>query len=561
MVAVAPRPDLKLRVGTRGSPLALRQTDRVIEQLLAVAPAVSCEVRVIRTAGDRHPEAAINELSADGVFVRTLEEALLAGHIDLAVHSLKDLPGALLPGLVLAAYLERGDPADAFVSLIADSVEGLPPGARVGTGSPRRRALLLERRPDLQVVPIRGNVDTRLRKLREGQYDALVLALAGLQRLGLEHLMRARLAPDLFVPAPGQGTLTVEVRQDRADVLDLVRQIDHTATRAAADAERAFLITLAGGCLMPAGVFAAPHGAGLRVVAVLADLDCTHLRREEREGAVDAAPTLGAELARSLMARAGRGAIRPLAGLTVVVTRPRAQAGELVAALVEAGARTFAVPAIEVLPPPDWSPLDLALDRLDRYRWVTVTSVNGAHALVARAQLHGRISALSAVAVAAVGHATAAALRSAGVAVALVPEVQRAEGLAEALTDLEGSRVLVVRGDRGREILSQRLRGRGVRVDEAIAYRTVAVAPPAVEAVLGEAVVDWLVLASGSAATAVAAWPPEWRSRLQAARVACLGPETAVAAVAAGWHVAVTAAKPDAAALVHALATAAPHEP
>jgi hydroxymethylbilane synthase len=545
-----------LRVGTRGSRLALRQTDRVIEQLRAVAPAVSCEVRIIRTAGDRHPEAAISELSADGVFVRALEEALLAGRIDAAVHSLKDLPGALMPGLVLAAYLERGDPADAFVSVIADSVEGLPPGARVGTGSPRRRALLLERRPDLQVVPIRGNVDTRLRKLREGQCDALVLALAGLQRLGLESVVRERLAPDVFVPAPGQGTLTVEVRQDRADLLTVIGQIDNPAARAAAEAERAFLITLAGGCLMPAGVFAAPHGAGLRVVGVLADLDGTHLRREEREGPVAAAPALGAELARSLMGRTGPDTGRPLAGLTVVVTRPRAQAGELVTALLGAGARALVVPAIEILPPTDWSPLDAALDRLHRYRWVTVTSVNGAHALLTRAQLRGKMSALSGVAVAAVGDATAAALRSAGMEVARVPAVQRAEGLAEALTDLEGSRVLVVRGDRGRAILSERLRQRGARVDEVIVYRTVAVAPPAVNASLGEAPVDWVVLASGSAAAAVAAWPPEWQARLQPARVACLGPETALAAAAAGLRVAVTAAKPDPAALVQALARA-----
>jgi uroporphyrinogen III methyltransferase/synthase len=253
------------------------------------------------------------------------------------------------------------------------------------------------------------------------------------------------------------------------------------------------------------------------------------------------------------MARAGPVAARPLTGLTVVVTRPRAQADELVAALVEAGARTFAMPAIEILPPPDWLPLDAALDRLDQYRWVTVTSVNGAHALITRARLHGKISTLSTVAVAAVGHATAVALRSAGIDVALVPEVQQAEGLAEALTDLEGSRVLVVRGDQARAILPQRLRQRGARVDEVIAYRTVVVAPPAVEAVLGAAAIDWLVLASGSAAAAVAAWPSEWRERLQPARVACLGPETARAAAAAGLSVAVTAVTPDAAALVRAL--------
>jgi hydroxymethylbilane synthase len=549
----------RLVLGTRGSPLALQQTAVVVERLRAVAPGISLEVRTIRTAGDRHPTAAVSELSPDGVFVRALEEALLDGTVDAAVHSLKDLPGMLLPNLVLAAFLPRGQPGDAFVSLKAASIEDLPRGALVGTGSARRRALLLDQRPDLRIEGIRGNVGTRLRKLREGRYDALVLALAGLERLGLQQHVRQHLPPEHFVPAPGQGTVTVEARADREDVLALLRQIDDGQARTAAQAERSFLVTLAGGCLLPAGVYASRRGARLRVVGVLADSDGRHLRRRAVEGPPEDAAALGARLARTLMRASRRFGAQtpeatPLAGQTVLVTRPHGQAGELMDALMRAGARPLAVPAIEIVPPDDWAPLDQALARLRAYRWLVLNSVNGVDAVVARARRHPELlAALRQAQVAAVGARTAAALRAAGIDVAFVPADQRAEVLAGTLPHVMGARVLVVRGDRGLQTLARGLRARGARVDEVVAYRTVSRSPKALERELAGERIDWLVFASGSAVRAIGSLPEALQHRLRAARVACIGPETAAQARAAGFEVAVTARQPDAAALVDSM--------
>ncbi len=553
-----------LIVGTRGSPLALRQAELVMELLRTVAPGIALEVRTIRTAGDRHPRAPVAELAPDGVFVRALEEALLDGTVDAAVHSLKDLPGALLPNLVLAAFLPRGEPGDALVSLTAASIQDLPPGARVGTGSPRRRALLLDERPDLQIEGIRGNVGTRLRKLREGQYDALVLALAGLERLGLRGQVRQRLPPERFVPAPGQGTLVVEARADREDVLALLRQIDDREVRAAAQAERSFLVTLAGGCLLPAGVYASRDGVRLRVVGVLADADGRRLRRRAVQGRPEDAVALGARLARALLRERGPAGVEasaaPLAGQTVVVTRPRGQANELMEALRRAGARMLAVPAIEIRPPDDWRPLDQALAHLKTYRWLAVSSANGVEAVVARARRQPALLAgLRQTQVAAVGARTAAALQAAGIKVSFVPADQRAEALAATLPDVKGARVLTVRGDRGRDTLVRGLRARGARVDAVVAYRTVSRGPKALQRALPGGRIDWLVLASGSAVQAIGALPEALRRRLRAARVACIGPETAAQARAAGFEVAVTAPQPNAAALVDSI-IAAPAE-
>ncbi len=532
-----------LTLGTRGSPLALRQTDLVIDRLRQRMPELRIEVRRIRTAGDRDQQAPISEFPADGVFVRALEQALLDDRIDAAVLSLKDLPGALMQDCVLAAFLLREEPADAFVCPTAGCIADLPRGARVGTGSARRKALLLEQRPDLRVEGIRGNVGTRLRKLREGQYDAIVLALAALQRLGLQDLARERLDPEVFVPAPGQGTLAVEARADRPEILALLARIDDPEARAAADAERGFLVTLAGGCVLPAGVFAHRRNGALRVVGLLADPDGSRPRRAALEGPVEAAARLGARLARQLLGR-------PLAGQTAVVTRPREQATELVDALAAAGASVVALPTIEILPPVDWGPVDRALNRLADYEWVTCTSVNGAHALSRRLAQRGR--GLDRARVAAVGETTAEALRQAGIPVAFVPLEQRAEALAAALPGVEGARVLVVRGDQGQKVLARRLRARGATVDEVVAYRTVT-ADPAVIAQALPAGIDWVLFASGSAVGSLSALPPVPLRRLREAKIACIGPETAAAARAAGFRVTVIAPKPGAAALVTAI--------
>lgn len=258
-----------LRLGTRGSKLALWQAHHIRDRLLALGVG-SVELVIIKTTGDRIQDVALSQVGGKGLFVKEIEEALLEGSIDLAVHSMKDMPSALPEGLVIAAVPEREDPRDAWV-LPSDTafdsqaattpsafLEALPHGAKVGTSSLRRGLQLRHLRPDLELVPLRGNVDTRLRKLdeREGGLSAIVLACAGLRRLGLGHRISWAIAPELMVPAVGQGALLIEGRADAHEVLAVLGRLEHPETRLTTSAERAFLARLEGNCQVPLGCHA-----------------------------------------------------------------------------------------------------------------------------------------------------------------------------------------------------------------------------------------------------------------------------------------------------------------
>jgi hydroxymethylbilane synthase len=245
-----------VRIGTRGSRLALRQAELVAQGLERTWPGLHVEVVPIRTSGDRLATAPLASVGGKGLFVKEIEEALLDGRVDVAVHSLKDVPAGLPEGLVLTAYPEREDPRDVLVSHAGHGLGQLPAGARVGTSSLRRQVQLRARRPDLVVEAIRGNVETRLRKLDETPYDAVVLAAAGLHRLGLWPPGSVALGPEVMIPAVGQGTLGVEAREDDAETQRLLGPLDHSATRAAALAERAFLAGIGGSCTTPLGAYA-----------------------------------------------------------------------------------------------------------------------------------------------------------------------------------------------------------------------------------------------------------------------------------------------------------------
>jgi len=245
-----------LLIGTRGSKLALAQTQWVADALRVAHPGLDIETRVIGTRGDASQAANIplSSFGEKGIFAKELETALLAGEIDLAVHSMKDLEHTLPGGLVIAAVPPREDPRDA---LVGSTLDALPLGAKVGTGSVRRRALLLSRRPDLQLLEIRGNIDTRLRKWREGQYDAICLAVAGLNRLGLQENITEILDPDWFTPDPGQGALAIEIRDGDQRLRDLTITLNHGPTWYAVLSERSFLRHIGGSCKTPVGAFAA----------------------------------------------------------------------------------------------------------------------------------------------------------------------------------------------------------------------------------------------------------------------------------------------------------------
>lgn len=286
-----------LVIGTRGSQLATTQTGHVADALRA-ACGVEVELKIISTRGDRVRDRPLAEVGGKGLFTLELEQALHDGSIDLAVHSLKDLPTDDPEGLVIAALPERVDPRDV---LVGSTLDGLAAGAVVGTGSARRRALLLDARPDLALEGIRGNVDTRLRKLREGPYDAIVLAAAGLDRLGLE-VDGERLDPRRFVPAPGQGVLAVQCAQ-RPEVLELVARIDHASTRTRVAAERGFLAALGGGCSVPAAAYAELDGDMIVLHAALGNDEGTAVERVEASAPASRAASLGEAVAAELLGR------------------------------------------------------------------------------------------------------------------------------------------------------------------------------------------------------------------------------------------------------------------
>jgi hydroxymethylbilane synthase len=297
-----------LVIGTRGSALALWQARWVADRLRDSRPGVALEVRELRTRGDTASSAAA---AGPGAFTGRIEQALQAGRIDLAVHSFKDLPTRPAEGLAVAAVPTRADPADALVAAPGAALAALPRGARVLTGSVRRRALLRHRRPDLDVRPVRGNVPTRLRKLDESGADALVVARAALLRLGLAGRIAEWLDPVAFVPACAQGALAVQVRADDAAAAALAAAIDHAPSHRETVAERAFLAELGAGCHAPAGAYARPGGESdaLTVTGMVASPDGSRLLTHTltgRAGAVAAAEALGRALADALARRGGR---------------------------------------------------------------------------------------------------------------------------------------------------------------------------------------------------------------------------------------------------------------
>ena len=296
-----------LRLGSRGSALALRQAQMTIDALRQARPDLEVEVRTIQTTGDTRQDVSLMALGGQGVFVKEIELALQAGHIDLAVHSLKDMPAELPAGMTLAAVLPRADVRDAFVSTGSKQVHQLSSGDRVGTDSRRRVLQLRELRPDLTAESIRGNVDTRVHRAISGDIEAVILAVAGLERLGLLEHVAQYFSVDEMLPAVGQGILAIEARMADTEVTELLHQIDNYEARVAATAERAYLRRLGAGCRLPVGAYAELDGDTLRLRGFLAN-ENEIPRRETLSGSPDDAGMIGYELAEMLL---GRGASSP----------------------------------------------------------------------------------------------------------------------------------------------------------------------------------------------------------------------------------------------------------
>ncbi|TKB71470.1 MAG: hydroxymethylbilane synthase [Nitrospira sp.] len=303
-----------LVIGTRGSTLALWQAEWVQARLRESAPGLSVTLRRIKTSGDKILDVPLAKLGGKGLFVKEIEEALLRREIDVAVHSMKDVPTALPEGLALLCVPKREDPRDALLSRAGTAFRDLPSGAKVGTSSLRRQAQLLHLRRDVTITMLRGNLDTRLRKLKEGEFDAIVLAAAGLRRLGWTEAVTEYLSPDTCVPAIGQGALAIEGRHDDQLVRRLLAPLEDAPTRVAVTAERALLERLEGGCQVPIAAHALLQGETITVDALVASVDGRSIIRERLTGKATEAQEIGRRLAERLLAGGGRAILNEIYG-------------------------------------------------------------------------------------------------------------------------------------------------------------------------------------------------------------------------------------------------------
>jgi hydroxymethylbilane synthase len=341
--ALSPEPRTII-IGTRGSALAVWQAEHVAARLRDAAAGLATVLERIKTSGDRIQDVPLAQVGGKALFVKEIEEALLEGRVDLAVHSMKDVPAEIPAGLAIAAVLAREDPSDVLLSRSGAGLDDLPPGSRIGTGSLRRRAQLLHRRPDVTVLPLRGNLDTRIRKLTAEGLDGIVLALAGVRRLGLEHLVTEALSPDVVLPAVGQGALGVEIRDQRAgssgqragdslprsmadapmgfpafriahsNVASLVRGLDHDGSHRAVRAERALLRRLGGSCQVPVAGLATVQDGTIRLRGLVAGLDGDRVIRAEACGPADHPEAVGSRVAEDLLARGAGEILRAISG-------------------------------------------------------------------------------------------------------------------------------------------------------------------------------------------------------------------------------------------------------
>ncbi len=566
-----------LRIATRKSRLALWQARYVAKRLQEIWPDLRVELVTFTTRGDEERTKPLPDIGGKGLFTAELEAALRSGEVDLAVHSLKDLPTDLDADLTIGAILEREDPRDVLISRQDLPLDRLPPNPTIGTSSTRRAAQIRLARPDARILPLRGNVDTRIRKALDpqGPYDAIVLARAGVVRLGREEVITQVLPFEVMLPAPGQGALAVQCRADDERVLALLAPLHDPETAAEVTAERAFLQALGGGCALPVAALGRVREGRLTLTALYVAPDGSPYR-VQGQASMDDAEALGRELAERVKRGGGRWAVRsgqsavgagqatvgsglsavsgrratehdgrgnsaPRTadrGLRVLILRPREGAQEWADHLRQAGHEPVLYPTIRVAPPEEWGSLDRALHRMSQgdYHWLVLTSANGVRFVWDRLQALGlQVPAQTRIAV--IGPATARALRAQGREPDLIPPAYVAEALADALGDVRGLRILLARADRARPALREILQDRGAQVDEVAAYRTL-VAPPETP----PPPVDVVVFSSPST---VQGFVQALRGRPfpENTRVVCIGPITAQAAREAGLPVHAVARK------------------
>ena len=469
-----------LRIGTRGSKLALTQTNMVAKMLEMTWPGLRCEVEIFKTQGDRTQAAGIPlpEIGGKGLFTAELEAALRDERIDLAVHSLKDLPVEDAPGLVMGAIPPREDARDIIVTRSGLGIDDLPAAAIIGTSSIRRQAQILFHRPDLIVKPIRGNVDTRIQKVMDGEYDGAVLAASGLIRLGIQDKITEYLPNWMMLPAPGQGALGVQCRADDPKTQGYLDGITDSSSYLCVKAERIFLQTLGGGCSLPVASFVIESGGVLNFQGRVTSADGSSRVEIKLRG--NDPEKLGMQAAEMALAQGAERLIStelPLKDKRVLVTRERSQAQPLIEKLIAKGAVPVRFPVLQFqpLPVPEFENLDINM-----FDWVLFTSGNAVRYFFQnfadnRWQLADKGWQDFKIAVS--GSATAAVLEGYGILPDFVPEQFVGEQLVAGLGDLSGQNILLPRSKRGRPEIAQMLRQKGANLLEIAMYDTIPTEP------------------------------------------------------------------------------------
>lgn len=559
-----------LRLGTRTSQLALWQTNHVVAQLQRFWPRLHCDLIHLVTQGDKRLDRPLPEIGGKGLFTAELEEALRRGEIDIAVHSLKDLPVEDPPDLMIGAILSREDTRDVLVAREPWTLDTLPEGAVVGTSSLRRQAQLLAARPDLKIRSIRGNVDTRLRKVLSGEYDAAVMAGAGLTRLGLTEHITQWLDQEVMLPAPGQGALAIQCRANDPGVHKLLAAIHDPIAAATTIAERQLLFRLGGGCSAPIGAWARSDGEQIELHARVTSIDGRAVF-DARASGKDASQ-LAQEVADVLLRQGAQEALQrevnqtrtvpttsALTGKRVVVTRPRhddKEEDELTALLRQAGALPVEIPAIRLVPTTNQPEVQQAIQSLDTYDWIIFTSANAVQHFWAQDAVAGLVSQGKLPQIAAVGPATRTALEKYGVPISAMPERFIGTEIVNTLGDLTGKRVLLPRSAQGGRELPALLAEQGATVTDVPLY-TPEAAPIEEDArrTLANGV-DIVTFASGSAVRAFASvlrGDPRFDDFWSKVVVACIGPSTAEVVRLEGLPVHIIAEEHSVPGLVNAL--------
>src|SRR5215212_1520581 len=571
MTLTPPFPDRPILFGSRGSALALAQTHLAADGFRAIHPRRGVEVHVISTEGDFDKTSPLTEIGGRGVFTTAIEAAILRGEVDAAIHSAKDLPSALHPAVPIVAYPDRDDPRDGLVSRHGTTLELLPAHPLIGTSSRRREVQIQRLRPDARIVTIRGNIDTRLRKAEGQEFDGIVLAAAGIRRMGWHHRISEYFSVERVVPSPGQGAIAIQARAG-SDAAAFLETIDDPFVSTPVGIERAFLAAIGAGCAFPVGAYAAASGDRYRLIAMLADATGDRIAFADERLAAGEERVHAAEIAACLQAEIGvasgtrswngwNGEDRDLQGARVVVTRPRRQAGPLIASLLQRGAEPLPLPAIRIEPIADTAELDLAIDETRRraFDWCVFTSANAVEVFADRMDaLDVHPNQLAALRVATVGRATAAAVAYAGLNLTLIPKSATADALAAKLRQVmrPGARVLYPRSAMGRDVLPNELRAEGFEVVPIDAYRTLP--EPNVDQRVVDRVrrgeVDLITFASPSSVRQVIALFGTDCVSLKTIPVVCAGPVTAQAAREAGLLVTAVSESPDAAAMSEAIA-------